>query len=71
MRRSSACLFPDCLVGAMPPFGNLYGVPVYLDASLTDDPEIVFQAGTHTDHEVSVVSDYIKLVNPTVASFAP
>ncbi|MCM3901463.1 MAG: YbaK/EbsC family protein, partial [Pyrinomonadaceae bacterium] len=42
-------LFPDCELGAMPPFGNLYGLPVYVDQSLTEDEEIVFQAGTHSD----------------------
>jgi len=41
--------FPDCEVGATPPFGNLYGVPVYVDASMQEDPRIIFQAGTHTD----------------------
>jgi Ala-tRNA(Pro) deacylase len=61
-------LFPDCMVGAMPPFGNLYGVPVYLDAGLTDDPEIVFAAGTHTDSIRLRFADYIKLVNPTIAT---
>ncbi|MEP6959698.1 MAG: YbaK/EbsC family protein, partial [Nitrospirota bacterium] len=38
-------MFPDCELGAMPPFGNLYGLPVYVDQSLTEDEEIVFQAG--------------------------
>ena len=64
-----APLFPDCLLGAMPPFGHLYGVPVYLDALLTDDPEIVFQAGTHTDTMKIRLSDYTRLVKPQVASF--
>jgi len=40
-------LFPDCDTGAMPPFGNLYDVPVYVDRALSEDVEIVFQAGTH------------------------
>ncbi len=62
-------LFSDCIVGAMPPFGNLYDIPVYLDASLTDDPEIVFQAGTHTDTIKIRCSDYMKLVKPEVARF--
>ena len=65
-----APLFPDCLLGAMPPFGHLYGVPVYMDASLTDDPEIVFQAGTHTDTMKIRNADYMRLVKPQVASFA-
>ena len=65
-----SALFADCMVGAMPPFGNLYDIPVYLDASLTDDPEIVFQAGTHTDTIKIRCSDYVKLVKPDVARFA-
>ncbi len=40
-------LFPDCEVGAMPPFGNLYDMPVYVDESLTQDEEIAFNACTH------------------------
>lgn len=64
-----APLFPDCLLGAMPPFGHLYNVPVYLDKSLTDDPEIVFQAGTHTDTLKIRYSDYVRLVKPHIASF--
>jgi Ala-tRNA(Pro) deacylase len=64
-----AARFPDCLLGAMPPFGNLYGVPVYLDAALTDDPEIVFQAGTHTDTIKIRYVDYARLVRPEIASF--
>jgi len=63
-------LFPDCLLGAMPPFGNLYSIPVYVDVSLTNDPEIVFQAGTHTDTMKIRYSDYARLVNPQVAPFA-
>ena len=63
-------LFADCLLGAMPPFGNLYNIPVYLDALLTDDPEIVFQAGTHTDTIKIRYADYVRLVKPQVAPFA-
>ncbi|MEK6641331.1 MAG: YbaK/EbsC family protein, partial [Nitrospirota bacterium] len=40
-------LFPDCQVGTMPPFGNLYGVEVYVDQLLTEDESIVFEAGTY------------------------
>jgi len=42
-------LFPDCEVGAMPPFGNLYGMEVYVSESLTLDDEIAFNAGSHTE----------------------
>ena len=41
--------FPDWEVGAMPPFGNLYDVPVYVDRALVEDETIVFRSGTHTD----------------------
>jgi len=63
-------LFPDCDTGAMPPFGNIYDVPVYVDRSLTEDPEIVFQAGSHRDTMKIAYKDYARLVNPTVAEFA-
>jgi Ala-tRNA(Pro) deacylase len=62
--------FPDCEVGAMPPFGNLYGVPVYADGSLAEDETIFFRAGTHTDTMSIRCADFERLVNPTVAGFA-
>jgi Ala-tRNA(Pro) deacylase len=48
--------FPDCEVGAMPPFGNLYDMPVYVASSLSDEPEIAFNAGTHTEVLTSSLS---------------
>jgi Ala-tRNA(Pro) deacylase len=63
-------LFPDCEVGAMPPFGNLYGLPVYSASALSEDEEIVFNAGTHTDAIRMSYSDYEKLVKPTVFHFS-
>ena len=62
-------LFPDCELGAMPPFGNLYGLPVYVDQSLTEDEEIVFQAGTHSDAVRMRYMDFAALVFPVVAEF--
>jgi Ala-tRNA(Pro) deacylase len=62
--------FPDCEVGAMPPFGNLYGVPVYVDEALRKDEEIVFRAGTHTDTMSIAYADFERLVVPTVVRFA-
>ena len=62
-------LFPDCEVGTMPPFGNLYGMDVYVDRSLTDDKEIVFQAGTHFGAVKLRYEDFAALVRPTVAEF--
>ncbi len=63
-------LFPDCEVGAMPPFGNLYDMPVYSASALSEDEEIVFNAGTHTDAIRMRYDDYIALVNPDVINFS-
>ena len=67
---SFAETFPDCEVGAMPPFGNLYGVLVYVDETLAEDETIVFRAGTHTDTMSVAYADFERLVEPTVANFA-
>jgi Ala-tRNA(Pro) deacylase len=61
-----APIFADCEVGAMPPFGNLYGVPVYMDTALAEDTVIVFQAGTHTEAIGMASADYIRLVQPMI-----
>jgi Ala-tRNA(Pro) deacylase len=63
-------LFPDCDTGAMPPFGNFYNVPLYADKSLTADPEIVFNAGTHRDTLRVQYADYARLAQPQVIEFA-
>ena len=62
--------FPGCETGAMPPFGNLYDMPVYVDETLTRDKVIAFNAGTH--HELIRLSydDFARLVKPVVACFA-
>lgn len=62
-------LFPDCEIGTMPPFGNLYGVGVYVDQSLTEDEAIVFQAGTHLGAIKLRYEDFDNLVHPKVAEF--
>jgi Ala-tRNA(Pro) deacylase len=62
--------FSDCEVGAMPPFGNLYEVPVYVEAALAEDETIVFRAGTHTDTMSVSYADFEMLVEPTIAEFA-
>ena len=62
--------FADCEVGAMPPFGNLYGVAVYVEKTLTEDETIVFRSGTHTETMSVSYSDFERLVEPTVAEFA-
>ena len=61
--------FPDCELGAMPPFGHLYGMPVYIAANLTEEPEIAFNAGTHTEVIKMDYADFARLVNPTVVDF--
>jgi Ala-tRNA(Pro) deacylase len=63
-------LFPDCEVGAMPPFGPLYGQTVFVDAVLASEPEIVFNAGTHQDAIAMRWNDFVKMVNPVVGKFA-
>src|SRR5438045_9157452 len=57
-------LFPDCAVGAMPPFGNLYGLPTYVDKSLAGKDYIVFEAGTYTDAVKLNYRDYEQIVQP-------
>jgi Ala-tRNA(Pro) deacylase len=57
-------LFPDCEVGAMPPFGNLYGIEVYVDESLVSDADIAFNAGTHTEIVRMPYSEFERLVAP-------
>jgi Ala-tRNA(Pro) deacylase len=63
-------LFPDCQPGAVPPFGELYGLPVYLDETLADAPEITFSAGTLSDGIRMGNADFVHLVKPRICSFA-
>jgi Ala-tRNA(Pro) deacylase len=65
-----ARLFPHCEIGAMPPFGPLYGHTVFVDAVLALEPEIVFNAGTHREAIVMRWNDFVKMVNPIVGRFA-
>ena len=58
--------FPDCETGAMPPFGNLYDMPVYADASLAKNDEITFSAGTHRELVRMGWDDVVRLVDPKV-----
>ncbi|MBT8484310.1 MAG: YbaK/EbsC family protein [Phycisphaerales bacterium] len=58
--------FPGCEVGAMPPFGNLWDVPVYVGESLTEDELIAFNAGSHTELIQMMYEDFERLVKPTV-----
>ncbi len=63
-------LFPECHTGAMPPFGNLYGMEVYVDRGLAEDDEIAFNAGSHAELIRMTYSDFQRLVEPKVAEFA-
>jgi Ala-tRNA(Pro) deacylase len=62
--------FPNCAGGSMPPFGNLYGIPVYVEQSLAQQHTIVFPIGTHTLAMSIQYADLDYLVHPTVATFA-
>jgi Ala-tRNA(Pro) deacylase len=62
--------FPDCETGAMPPFGNLYGLPVFVDESLTNDEEIAFNAGSHNELIRVSYADFERLVKPKVLKFS-
>jgi Ala-tRNA(Pro) deacylase len=62
--------FPDCDLGAMPPFGNLYGLEVYVADGLTDDEEIAFNAGSFTELVRMSYHDFERLVQPKVLRFA-
>lgn len=62
--------FPDCELGAMPPFGNLYDMEVYVAESLSEDKEIAFNAGSHTELIKLNYSDYERLVEPRIFKFS-
>lgn len=63
-------MFPQCETGAMPPFGNLFGLPVIVDRTLEDDTNIAFQAGTHTESIRMKYLDFKRLARPQVADIA-
>ncbi len=60
-------LCPGCELGAMPPFGNLFGMDVYVDESLAQDPEIAFNAGSHPEMVRLPFADFDRLVRPRIA----
>jgi len=62
--------FPECEIGAMPPFGNLYGMEVFVAESLADDEEIAFNAGTHTELIRMDFADFERLVEPRIVAFS-
>lgn len=59
-------VFPDCEVGAMPPFGNLYGVDVYVDQHLGEDDDIFFNACSHSELVRMSYQDFERLVKPKI-----
>lgn len=63
-------LFPSCEVGAMPPFGNLWELPVFVDQRLREDEQIAFNAGSHTELVKLPYADFERLVQPTVAQLS-
>ena len=63
-------LFPNCEVGAMPPFGNLWDIPVYVCESLIKNPEIAFNAGSHSEVIKMSFDDFRRLVQPKIAWFS-
>jgi Ala-tRNA(Pro) deacylase len=65
-----ASLFPGCEAGAMPPFGNLFSLPVWVDAELAEDDEIAFNAGSHEQTVHMHYGDFARLVAPRIARFA-
>jgi Ala-tRNA(Pro) deacylase len=65
-----ADLFPDCATGAMPPFGNLYEVPVYVDQGLSEVGDIVFRVGTHRETMKIAFDDFQRLAQPVIGEFA-
>src|SRR3990167_7980311 len=61
-----ASLFPECEIGAMPPFGNLFGLPVYVDPALEKDETIFFNAGNHIQTVRLKYQDFKEMVKPQV-----
>lgn len=63
-------MFTECEPGAMPPFGNLYGMPVFVSESLTKDEEIAFNAGSHTELIKLFFKDFERLVKPKITKLS-
>ena len=68
--RELAELFPECELGAMPPFGNLFHLPVVMDTGVAEQEFIVFNAGTHRDVIHLHCRDFRRLVDPAIGQFA-
>jgi len=63
-------MFPGCEVGAMPPFGNLFGLEVFVAERLTEDEEIAFNAGSHAELIKIAYRDFERSVKPIVGRFS-
>jgi Ala-tRNA(Pro) deacylase len=63
-------LFPECELGAMAPFGNLFGIPVFVDGSLASEETIAFNSGTHRDVIHMRFEDYQRLVGPSIVTMS-
>jgi len=63
-------MFPNCECGAMPPFGNLYGMDVFVATDLAEDQMIAFNAGSHSELIKLAYTDFDRLVRPKVCAFA-
>lgn len=63
-------IFPDCELGAAPPFGNLYDLPTIMDKAMEKDDHIIFQAGSHEKAIRMSVADYKKLAEPKILAFS-
>jgi Ala-tRNA(Pro) deacylase len=62
--------FPDCELGAMPPFGHLYGLPVYVDPELANAPMMLFEAGSHREVGVIAFDEFQRLEHPHLVPLA-
>lgn len=60
--------FSGCEVGAMPPFGNLYDMPVFVSSKLTHQDHILFNAGSHSELIQLSFNDFERLVKPKVVA---
>jgi len=63
-------LFPDCEIGAMPPFGRVFGLPVYLDRAFAAGDEMIFESGTHREEVSMPMAEYIRVERPAIATLA-
>jgi Ala-tRNA(Pro) deacylase len=63
-------LFPGCEIGAMPPFGRVFGLPVYLDRGFASGVEMVFESGTHREEVSMPMAEYVRVERPAIATLA-